>query len=547
MARRRRTRGSGDGPEGRGRRPSQPGTTVAEGGEGVAASMNLLDRLLYKGVLPRYAFPTDVAAFYVFDRDNSTGYRPQFLFSPSQALPIALSQYAPGKEVWIASRRFMSGAIYSPYRGDLPDMWAKRRLYYECEICHHATTKPLDEGDKGEVLDCPACGSSHSLGPGQVWVRPPGFAHPVFVEEGVSTDDHVLSSYATRAKLLAPTPLDDSHWRRLNDRVRVHHLKKHLLVTNRGPRDEGYNYCTLCGYIEPTAVLTPNVTNAHPKPFPDSREPQCRSNRPACSIVLGTDFVTDILLISLRVMPPVTVEPSLLATDVALRTLCEAITIAACRTLDLELNELRAEYRPALTEDGRQGLEAEIFLYDTLPGGAGFSRQVGDVAEEVFETALRILETCAGDCDRSCYRCLRSYKNKWEHDILDRKIGAELLRYALTGAIPCLEKNRVSASTRMLCEDLLRQGMRDVSISPNSTICVPGLGEVCAPIHITSRDGQSLVVGLAEPLCTDTPCQRELTELAEFSPVHVKLVNEVVVRAGLPRATQELIGLIREL
>src|SRR5690606_6422105 len=33
---------------------------------------NLLDRLLYKGVLPRYAFPTDVVSFYVFDIDRST-------------------------------------------------------------------------------------------------------------------------------------------------------------------------------------------------------------------------------------------------------------------------------------------------------------------------------------------------------------------------------------------------------------------------------------------------------------------------------------------
>ena len=39
---------------------------------------NLLDRLLYKGVLPRYAFPTDVVSFYVFDRDNSTRFRAEF-------------------------------------------------------------------------------------------------------------------------------------------------------------------------------------------------------------------------------------------------------------------------------------------------------------------------------------------------------------------------------------------------------------------------------------------------------------------------------------
>src|SRR5206468_9477338 len=82
-----------------------------------AANTNLLDRLLYKGVLPRYAFPTDVATFYVFDLGNTRGPLPAFRFTPSQGLAIALSQYAPGKEVWIANKRYTSGALYSPIKG----------------------------------------------------------------------------------------------------------------------------------------------------------------------------------------------------------------------------------------------------------------------------------------------------------------------------------------------------------------------------------------------------------------------------------------------
>ena len=58
---------------------------------------NLLDRLLYKGVLPRYAFPTDVVSFYVFDRDDSTRFRAEFQYEPSQGLDVALTQYAPGQ------------------------------------------------------------------------------------------------------------------------------------------------------------------------------------------------------------------------------------------------------------------------------------------------------------------------------------------------------------------------------------------------------------------------------------------------------------------
>jgi hypothetical protein len=70
--------------------------------------------------------------------------------------------------------------------------------------------------------------------------------------------------------------------------------------------------------------------------------------------------------------------------------------------------------------DGMNGLEAEIFLYDTLPGGAGFSTQLAGRGLELFREALSLMKTCPEDCDASCYRCLRSFKNKFEHSLLDR-------------------------------------------------------------------------------------------------------------------------------
>jgi MrfA Zn-binding domain len=206
----------------------------------------------------------------------------------------------------------------------------------------------------------------------------------------------------------APTPSDDSKWTFVNDRIRVHHLKEHLLVTNRGPKHEGYSYCTLCGRIEPAITAAPTLGAAHQKPYPDDREPMCDGGRTAKGMVLGTDFITDVLLVSLRVSAPMSLEPSLLGTTVALRTLSEAISKAASNILRIEPSEIQAEYRPALTSLGRSGEEVEIYLYDTLPGGAGFVRQVGALGLPVFEETLRMLENC--NCDRSCYRCLRSYK-----------------------------------------------------------------------------------------------------------------------------------------
>src|SRR5260370_9537956 len=131
-------------------------------------------------------------------------------------------------------------------------------------------------------------------------------------------------------------------------------------------------------------------------------------------MVLGSDIITDVLSTSIIVTRPLTLRPNLLATDVALRTVSEALTTAACARLELEAKELQAEYRPALTAAGRDGREAEIYLYDALPGGAGFAQRVGKLGLAVFAEPLRILEQCPANCDRSCYRSLRSYTNKFE-------------------------------------------------------------------------------------------------------------------------------------
>src|SRR5207249_938541 len=136
-----------------------------------------------------------------------------------------------------------------------------------------------------------------------------------------------------------------------------------------------------------------------------------------------------------------------------------AFTKAACSTLELEARELQAEYRPALTPTGREGREAEIYIYDTLAGGAGFAKRVGQLELSVFEEALRVLDDCPDNCDRSCYRCLRSYKNKFEHDLLDRQLGASLLRFVLAGTPPTLNPTRLERSTDLLFQDLQRHGV----------------------------------------------------------------------------------------
>ena len=208
----------------------------------------------------------------------------------------------------------------------------------------------------------------------------------------------------------------------------------------------------------------------------------------------------------------------------------------------MDPNELQAEHRPALTEDGCRGLEAEIYLYDTLSGGAGFARRAGELGLAVFEEALHILEACPESCDRSCYRCLRSYKNKFEHDLLDRHLGASLLRYLIYGSYPTMDAGRLQGSTKLLFEDLLRQDLQGTTFALNHPVTLPSLGPVTIPIYVKRADGTELCVGLCEPLTRDTPADAVLRDVKQAFPAFsMVLCDEIVVSRNLPAATNHIL------
>ena len=257
--------------------------------------------------------------------------------------------------------------------------------------------------------------------------------------------------------------------------------------------------------------------------------------------MLGTDFISDVLLVGLQVEHPLTLQPGYLATDVGLRTVAEALTIASAQLLEIERGELQAEYRPALTPGGHAGLEAEIYMYDTLAGGAGFSRRVGTMGVVVFEAALELLETCPADCDLSCYRCLRSFKNRFEHDLLDRHVGSSLLRYVLRGEEPTLSKERVEGSTDRLFADLDRHDVEGVTFLRNAPTTVPGLGTVEAPILARTSLGD-LIIAVHAPLTPDYATDPAVRDAAEYSiTTPVQLVDEILIRRHLPRASHQIL------
>ncbi|MEQ8206877.1 MAG: DUF1998 domain-containing protein [Woeseia sp.] len=314
-----------------------------------------------------------------------------------------------------------------------------------------------------------------------------------------------------------------------------------MLVSNTGPQKEGYTYCTKCGRIEASSTSSPTLAAPHRKPFPDDDDRRiCDGTGPTRHLVLGTDFITDIALFSMRVAAPLKLNPRHDSTAVALRTVSEALAKAACQLLEIEPGELMAEYRPALTPAGMSGLEAEIFLYDTLPGGAGFASQFPDRSLELFQRALHLMRTCPEDCDASCYRCLRSFKNKFEHGLLDRHVGVELLEYLLTGQQSGFNKQRLTASSALLYNDLLRRNEGHIKFQAGAEISFGGGKTVKAPI-LAEHKGKKFVIALSGPLTSGHPADSLIGELRDSgSECTVIVENELVVRSNLPNATRNV-------
>ncbi|MFK9118341.1 DUF1998 domain-containing protein [Peribacillus frigoritolerans] len=120
-----------------------------------------------------------------------------------------------------------------------------------------------------------------------------------------------------------------------------------------------------------------------------------------------------------------------------LKTLAEALVLAASRVLDIDYNELSAGYRLLPLAIGG----ADIYLFDTLSGGAGYSHVAGLVLPEIIKETCNILADCENNCDTSCYKCLRHYANQFYDTQLNRFVALELLEYVVDGKVKKLSIN----------------------------------------------------------------------------------------------------------
>jgi len=380
----------------------------------------LLNFLFNHGFLPTYAFPQDLVSFYIQDRGRKGAIiikqRPQL------ELNRALSEFSPGRQIVVDKETYRIGGIYTPFapnKSKPAAHYAYNNTVVFCDRCHY--TKLGVE----RATSCPTC---HAQLNSMSYIRPAGFS-PERGENVEKWDEEQELSYASTPQLPVPNHNEALEFTVLNGHGLIQYgymADKELIVLNRGPnKRSGFRMCGVCGYINPVNPISPKAATMHYKPYLSTNgDYSCRGKMH--TVYLGNRFVTDLLLIRLRLDDTFHFEIGKASVwiNAALDSLGEAVVQAASRILDIEVQELVAGHR-ILFENNHY--YADVYLFDSLSGGAGYSYVAGERIDEILQEAIHLLQKC--DCQSSCYKCLRHYKNQLKHYSLNRFLAYELLLY----------------------------------------------------------------------------------------------------------------------
>lgn len=498
------------------------------------ADQELLEFLFAKGLLPSYAFPTDLSSFLVerlIQRNNE--WKMEVVERPQQSIGKALSEYAPGRLIVINKETYRSGGVVA---NTLPDVenraeaiFEERHTLVHCENCSFVAD--LNDATHGGAR-CPVCESdlkhTHMVVP-QVFLPEEGRA--------LKDDDRDQDiTYATAAQFPVPVGKDDLPSLRPVGRnlMYVVTTDRQLVTVNKGqePSDgrSGFWICNQCGRA--SVDEQPHVSHSRPykiefsygKPRPGH---QCAGTYE--NVFLGHVFSTDLLLLRISLRQPLVTETGdplqLRILEDALYSVAEGLRLAASRhpQIDLDPSEFGAGFRivPNREDDT---LLLDVYLYDTLSGGAGYADLAARNIEEILQQTLALLEQCPAHCEQSCESCLRHYHNQYLKERLDRNLGAELLRYALDGTLP---KEKAPAAQA----NLLRNLQRLLELEGFACTGPVEIQGVTVPLGVASSN-QQVAVGLRPALLTP---EWQGHSFSNLSPTTASVVlNEFVLGRNLP-------------
>lgn len=353
------------------------------------------------GLLPAYQFPTDTFALDPGVGDTPTLRRPAW---------IALFEFAPGNMVYAnghklkSIRAFFEGGARSAGRDQGGDQSGRVEPYCFCDHCGFATRETVNS--------CPNCGSEIRNRAEVALID--AFEAEENTQITSAEDARQRLSFERREHLLdepnGAVTVYPFEFVTLEFRQRAS-----LLVTNWGRQarwggqGERFELCPNCGRHRPHGLADRALAK-----WDEDHHRFC--NGEPRRYVLGYTFSADVLVVPVpaRLAPNDENEAKAFC-----RTFGKAMVIGAQELLEIEADEIAYFAH----KDGAGGWT--LAFYETAPGGAGYLPQL---ARDLGRWAAAAYDRLYGhDCERACYRCLKSARNQFDHALLNKELIRDVI------------------------------------------------------------------------------------------------------------------------
>ena len=388
-----------------------------------------------KGVLPNYAFPEEgVKLTSILSRRNDNARDEDGLLYIEYSRPAssALSEFAPGQFFYANGRQVQIERI--EIGKDDKANWTF------CPSCSHAAWRI--EG--AESLVCPRCGD-------EMWSDAGSQHEVVQLRSVISVDseekavirdldqrdqqqfDRVLmpfhgpediaASWFTSRETGAPFGFEVIPHCTFRD---FNFGPKSTAPT--GPRIAGerrpaqpFRICQHCGTLQ-KPPREEGDRGTHPPSCRVSREQQLARDTWETEVFLMHGFNTE----AIRIVIPVVGE----ADDDDLKSFVAAINLGMRRHFAGRVDHIRSTVFQAQL-DGMTTVRS-LYLYDSVPGGSGYLRQIGEYPETMRAVIARAAEALR-DCPcnqvperNGCFRCVKSYRTQFGPGEPDRDRARQL-------------------------------------------------------------------------------------------------------------------------
>jgi hypothetical protein len=357
---------------------------------------NVLSFLSRKAIIPKYGFPVDVVELDTQPLGSGSG------VSLQRDLSLAIAEFAPGSEVVANKRVWASYGLKRVAEREWDRWW-----YSVCSV-HGRFEKVRWTGDQPPEVE-PCCKAMRTF----------QYLDPRFGFVTLRAADRTPSGRPHRGvsgrPFFAGFLMESSLTSDLGP-VLLHAARPGSLVTVcEGPRRRGFTICSRCGAgIKDIA----KARRGHQTPF--GRPCPARLAELIRDVSLGHEFVTDVLQIEFLLAPSADSASEGLSISIAYALLHGAADVLQVPSSDLNV----------VVSHGSRSALLPTVLYDDVPGGAGLVARLADprAFRAVVDQAIeRVSGTCGCDPVSSCYGCLRSYRNQFAHDQLQRGAALDYL------------------------------------------------------------------------------------------------------------------------